>query len=235
MKLWLVLLSISFPAYADSPFVALRANRLLTDQTSITQRLDLCVAAASVNLAQALAVKLGHAPLSQPHDLFESIVEQYPGVNDDIGVYEMTQILGRVLARVFPKKRFAVEALLLDRYQENKMDGIQHREQLDVADLTPSDGELKILNVDLFDGAGNYIGGHAVVVDALSDGELKFVNSFEPFADSRARIFANPGTMWKGHQIPTFRIVSPRPVSVKAPLVFFVRGVVTVRIDPLWP
>lgn len=207
----------------------LRQKSLLTDQTSKSSRDDLCVAAAAVNLAQGLAMQMSRAPIANPHEVFESIVEKYPGVNDDIGLFEMTQIVHTVLIRALPQDKLNIDAALLDRFTEKNMTSIRPVERLTESDLTPAPNEVKMLNIDLFDGMGNYIGGHAIVVESLASGELNFVNSFEPQADSRAQMHANPGSMWKGHQIPTFKIVSPTPAGPRSPHAFFVRGVVTVK------
>lgn len=225
----LTVLTCPFQAHSASIWQELREKSLLTDQTSITKRDDLCVAAAAVNLAQGLARQMNRTPIPNPHAVFENFVERHPGVNDDIGLFEMNQVVRSVLDRTFPQDKLKVDAILLDRYTEKNMAGIRSVEKLTDVDLAPALNEAKMLNIDLFDGRGEYIGGHAVVVESLSHGELKFVNSFEPGADSRAQTYVNSGTMWKGHQIPTFKIISPEPADLGAPHAFFVRGVVTVR------
>lgn len=225
----LAVLACSCEVQSATIWQDLREKSLLTNQTSINKRNDLCVAAAAVNLAQGLAKQLNKPPMADPHAMFERVVERYPGENDDIGLFEMSQIVITVLDRTFPQDKLKVDAILLDRYTEKNMAGVLPVEKLTEVDLTPELNEVKMLNIDLFNGKGEYIGGHAVVVESLSSGELKFVNSFEPEADSRAQMYANAGTIWKGHQIPTFKIISPKPAGLDAPHAFFVRAILTVR------
>lgn len=169
----------------ESAWVALRQNRLLVNQRSINERDNLCGQTCAVNIVQAFAVQSGVEPHGRPQDDLSFLAARF---KDSTGPFEVMGFIRELLQKRFPTIPAQIEAIEISGMEPVEgRSNIKILKTIDIADLTPQEGELKMVAVVMFNNNGENLGQHWVNIEGIAEnGQITLVDPAAPFTEITA-------------------------------------------------